>query len=98
MAVNRWSWATLVTGMSPGMRGTLTPERIEACARIAQVEQDIWPLPSTIPLVPPDPSLNKTPFSDFIRSGRVVYQDVLEAVYANINKLYDKNIPVPPAK
>ena len=65
--------------------------------RLAKVEQDIWPQPSTIPALPPDPSLNTTPFSDFILSGRVVYQDVLEAVYAHINKLYNKSIPVPPA-
>jgi hypothetical protein len=25
----------------------------------------------------------------------VVYQDVLEKLYGQINKLYDKNIPVP---
>ena len=66
--------------------------------RLAKVEQDIWSQPSTIPLVAPNPADNKTPMSDFIKSGRVVYQDVLEAIYANINKLYNKNIPVPPAQ
>lgn len=63
--------------------------------RLAKVEQDIWPQPSTIPLVPPNPADNKTPMSNFIKSGRVVYQDVLEKLYGQINKLYDKNIPVP---
>jgi ribonuclease Z len=66
--------------------------------RLAKVEQDIWSQPSTIPLVAPNPADNKTPMSDFIKSGRVVYQDVLEVIYANINKLYNKNIPVPPAQ
>ena len=69
----------------------------EIKVRLAKVEEDIWPQPSTIPLVPPNPADNNTPFSDFIKGGRVVYQDVLEAVYANINNLYDTNIPVPPA-
>ena len=29
-------------------------------ARMAAVDEDIWPQPSTIPLVPPDPSLTRT--------------------------------------
>jgi ribonuclease Z len=63
--------------------------------RMAAVDEDIWPQPSTIPLVPPDPSITRTTFSDFITGGRVVHQDVLEELYAEINALYGTNIPVP---
>ena len=63
--------------------------------RLAKIDQDIWPQPSTIPLIAPNPADNQTPLSDFIKSGRVVYQDVIEAMYSRINKLYNKNIPVP---
>jgi len=64
--------------------------------RMAAIDEDIWPQPSTIPLVPPDPSILRTEFSDFIIGGRVVHQDVLEEIYAEINEMYGTNIPVPP--
>ena len=62
---------------------------------MAAIDEDIWPQPSTIPLVPPDPSLIRTEFSDFIVGGRVVHQDVLEELYAEINAMYGTSIPVP---
>jgi ribonuclease Z len=66
--------------------------------RMAAIDEDIWPMPSTIPLVPPDVSLRRVDFSDFIRGGRIVHQDVLETVYAEINERYGTSIPVPPAR
>ena len=63
--------------------------------RMAAVEEDIWPQPSTIPLLPPDPSLNQTPMSEFTIGGRVVHRDLLEEIYAEINEQFDSNAKVP---
>jgi ribonuclease Z len=70
--------------------------RDDVRVRMAAIDEDIWPQPSTIPLVPPDRSLVRAEFSDFITGGRVVHQDVLEEIYAEINEMYGTNIPVPP--
>ncbi len=59
--------------------------------RMAAVDEDIWPLPSTIPLVPPDPSIRRTKFSDFMLNGRVVYSDVLKEIYDDINQKFGSN-------
>ncbi len=63
--------------------------------RMAAIDEDIWPPPSTIPLVPPDVKLQRTFLSEYMKGGRVVHKDVLERVYDQINKLYGTNIPVP---
>ncbi len=63
--------------------------------RMAVVDEDIWPMPSTIPLVPPDPSLVRVDSSDYLRGGRVVHRDILEVIYAEINERYGTSIPVP---
>jgi len=63
--------------------------------RMAAIDEDIWPQPSTIPLVPPDPSIRRTKFSDFIVNGRVVHRDVLKEVYDDINKRFGSNEKVP---
>jgi ribonuclease Z len=68
--------------------------------RMAAVDEDIWPQPSTIPLVPPDPSLTRTTMSEFTRDGRVVHRDVLEDVYRYINEKFGSNekVPGPPSE
>ena len=63
--------------------------------RMAAVEEAIWPQPSTIPLVPPDPSLQRTQMSEMVLGGRVVHRDVLEEVYSYINEKYGSNEKVP---
>ena len=63
--------------------------------RMAAVEEDIWPQPSTIPLIPPDPSLNQTPMSEFTLGGRVVHRELLEEIYAEINEQFGSNAKVP---
>ncbi len=63
--------------------------------RMAAVDEDIWPQPSTIPLMPPDPSLNQTPMSEFTLGGRVVHRDLLEEIYAEINEQFGSNAKVP---
>ena len=71
----------------------ITKENIRV--RMAAVEEDIWPQPSTIPLMPPDPKLRRTALSKKMLAGRVVHRDVLEAVYADINKRFGSKEKVP---
>lgn len=63
--------------------------------RMAAVDEDIWPQPSTIPLVPPDPKLQRTELSAEMREGRIVHRDVLEEVYQYINDKFGSNEQVP---
>jgi ribonuclease Z len=63
--------------------------------RMAAVDEDIWPQPSTIPLVPPDPKLRRTEMSTMMREGRIVHRDVLEDVYQYINEKFGSNEKVP---
>ena len=39
--------------------------------RMAAVDEDIWPLPSTIPLVPPDPAQTRVELSPMMLEGRM---------------------------
>jgi ribonuclease Z len=63
--------------------------------RMAAVDEDIWPQPSTIPLVPPDPSIRRVSMSKMMIDGRVVHRDVLEEVYKEINEKFGSNEKVP---
>jgi ribonuclease Z len=63
--------------------------------RMAAIDEDIWPQPSTIPLVPPDPSIRRTALSEMMLGGRVVHRDVLEEVYGYINEKFGSNEKVP---
>ncbi len=63
--------------------------------RMAAVDEDIWPQPSPIPLVPPDVSLRRTALSERMLAGRVVHRDVLEEIYAEINEQFGSNAKVP---
>ena len=63
--------------------------------RMAAVDEDIWPLPSPLGNLPPDPTLQRTQFSDMMLSGRVVHTDVLKEIYAEVNEMYGTDIPVP---
>lgn len=63
--------------------------------RMAAVEEAVWPQPSTIPLVPPDPALQRTALSEFMLEGRVVHREILEEVYEDINERFGSNEKVP---
>jgi ribonuclease Z len=63
--------------------------------RMAAIDEDIWPQPSTIPLVPPDPNLTRTTMSEFTREGRVVHTDILREIYAEINEKFGSNAQLP---
>ena len=71
----------------------VTKEKIRV--RMAAVDEDIWPQPSTIPLVPPDPSLQRTALSKDMLAGRVVHKDILKEIYSEINEQYGSNAKVP---
>ena len=71
----------------------VTKEDIKA--RMAAVEESIWPRPSTIPLVPPDPALRRVQMSQKMREGRVVHREVLQEVYDDINKRFGSDEKVP---
>ena len=62
--------------------------------RMAAVDEDIWPMPSTIPQLPPNPEEALT-MSDLMKSGRVVYKEVLKKLYDDINKEYGSSVEVP---
>jgi ribonuclease Z len=63
--------------------------------RMAAVEEAVWPQPSNIPLVPPDPALQRTELSRMLLEGRVVHREVLEEVYSDINQRFGSNEEVP---
>ncbi|MHC4234939.1 MAG: guanitoxin biosynthesis MBL fold metallo-hydrolase GntH [Planctomycetota bacterium] len=63
--------------------------------RMAAVDEDVWPLPATMPKLPPDPDDQVAFFSDFIRSGRVPYAEVVNAIYDDINAQYGTSVPYP---
>ena len=75
------------------MTFNITKDKIRV--RMAAIDEDIWPQPSTIPLVPPDRSLRRTTMSQFTVGGRVVHRELLKEIYADINKKYGTNIPAP---
>ncbi|TWU14766.1 hypothetical protein CA54_36350 [Symmachiella macrocystis] len=62
--------------------------------RMAVIDEDIWPQPSVTEKLPADPS-QKIGFSDFIRGGRVPYCEVVDKIYADINKRYDSDVKPP---
>lgn len=67
----------------------------EVRVRMSAVEEAIWPQPSNIPLVPPDPALTRVTMSQEMKEGRVVHRDVLEDVYKYINEKFGSNASVP---
>jgi len=62
--------------------------------RMAVIDEDIWPQPAVGKKLPPDAS-KRIGFSEFIKGGRVPYPDVVDKIYAHINKKYGTNIPAP---
>ena len=62
--------------------------------RMAVADEDVWPLPSITEKLPADPN-DRVGFSDFIVSGKVPYQDVVEKVYQAVNKEFGTDIPAP---
>ena len=70
----------------------VTKDKIKV--RMAVTDEDIWPQPSITEKLSADPK-DRVGFSDFITSGRVVYKEVLEKIYANTNKEFGTNVSPP---
>ena len=62
--------------------------------RMAVIDEDIWPQPAVGKKLPPDPS-KRIGFSKFITGGRVNFKDVVDKIYADINKKYGTNVQAP---
>lgn len=66
----------------------------EVRVRMAVIDEDIWPQPAVGKKLPPDPN-KRIGFSDYITSGRVNFKEVVDRIYADINKEYGTSIPAP---
>jgi len=62
--------------------------------RMAAVDEDIWPLPSVYPPKAADPS-QRVGFSDYIKGGRVVYEDVIKQYYEETNAQFGTSFEPP---
>ncbi len=69
----------------------------EIRVRMAAIDEDIWPQPPTQKALPPDLS-QRIGFSDYIIEGGVPFPEVVEEIYADINKRYNTNISPPTKK
>jgi ribonuclease Z len=59
--------------------------------RMAAIDEDIRPKPAASgKKLPPDPS-QRIGFTEFIMEGRVVFADVLKALYDRVNEAYGSN-------
>ena len=62
--------------------------------RMAAYDEDIWPLPSTLPPKSADPS-QRVGFSDYITDGRVVFEDVIKFYYDQTNDMFGTDYQPP---
>jgi len=63
-------------------------------ARMAVIDEDIWPQPAVGKKLPPDRS-KRIGFSDFVLSGREPFLKVVQKIYDEINAEYGTNEKVP---
>ena len=61
---------------------------------MAAIDEDIWPLPSITKKLAADPS-KRVGFSDYIKGGRDVFQDVIESYYEQTNKEFGTDFKPP---
>ena len=62
--------------------------------RMAVLDEEAWPLPSITETLPADPK-DRVGFSDFIVSGRVPFQEVVDRVYKEVNEAFGTDVPAP---
>ncbi len=62
--------------------------------RMAIADEDVWPLPSLTKKLPANPE-DRVGFTKFLIDGRVVFDDVVEAYYAETNKEFGTNYEAP---
>jgi ribonuclease Z len=74
------------------MTFNVTKDKVKV--RMAVIDEDIWPMPSITETLPANPK-DRVGFSDFITSGRVKFEEVVNKVYENTNKELGTNVPPP---
>ncbi len=62
--------------------------------RMAAVDEDIWPLPSVTKKLAANPA-DRIGFSDFVTSGRVVFEDVIKFYYDQTNQMFGTDFKPP---
>jgi ribonuclease Z len=62
--------------------------------RMAAVDEDIWPLPSVTKKLAANPA-DRIGFSDFVTSGRVVFEDVIKFYYDQTNQMFGTDFEPP---
>jgi ribonuclease Z len=62
--------------------------------RMAVIDEDIWPQPALVPKQDPDASI-RIGFSDYILSGRVPFDEVVQKVYDDVNSTYGTDYKLP---
>ncbi len=67
----------------------VTKDNIET--RMAAKDEEVWPSPALKEKLPPDTS-KAVPMSDFTKSGRNQYPEVLNAVWDEVNKKYGTDL------
>lgn len=70
----------------------VTKDRIKV--RMAVVDEDVWPQPSITEKLSADPK-DRIGFSEFIASGRVVFDDVIKSYYDQTNEMFGTDIKPP---
>jgi ribonuclease Z len=68
--------------------------RDDVRVRMAAIDEDIWPQPATQPKRPPDLS-QRIGFSDEIIGGRVLFPEVVQELYDDINNRYGTDVKAP---
>ena len=62
--------------------------------RMAAIEESVWPQPSVSKKLDADPS-KRVGFSDYIKSGRHVFEDVIKQYYEQTNKEFGTDFEPP---
>ena len=62
--------------------------------RMSAIDEDAWPSPPLKAKNSPD-TTKMIPFSDFIKSGNLVFPDILESIYDEINEIYGTDYESP---
>jgi ribonuclease Z len=62
--------------------------------RMCAINEDVWPQPSITKTLPADPS-KRFGFSDYLMSGRHVFEDVIKQYYKETNEEFDTNYEPP---
>ena len=68
--------------------------KADAKVRMAAIEEDRFPMPSTTEKLPADPK-DRVGFSVFVTDGRVPFQETVDRVYEETNRAPGTDDPPP---